>query len=68
MMTLMQFLSLLVGVLFFGQTTDQAGIQNISGALFWVCLNQAFLNYSGVLTVSDHCRSTKYLKPSNERF
>lgn len=38
--------------MYFGQEYDQAGVISISGALFWVTLNQAFLQYSAVLSVS----------------
>ncbi len=48
---LFQFLALLVGTIYFGQEYDQAGIQSIGGAFFWACTNQAFLNYTAVLSV-----------------
>jgi hypothetical protein len=46
-----QFLALLVGTIYFGQEYDQAGVISMSGALFWATTNQAFLNYSAVLSV-----------------
>ena len=48
-----QYLALLVGVIYFDQDYDQEGVQNIDGALFWVCMNQFFSTYTSMLTARE---------------
>ena len=51
----LQFLALLLGVLFLGQddnnTYDQAGIMNVNGALYNIIINLTFTNMFAVVAV-----------------
>lgn len=43
--------SLLIGVIFFGQQLDQDGVMNINGALFLFLTNMTFQNVFAVINV-----------------
>ena len=45
------FVALLLGLIFFGQDLDQAGIMNINGALFLILTNQSFSYIFAVVNV-----------------
>ncbi|KAK9886098.1 hypothetical protein WA026_014887 [Henosepilachna vigintioctopunctata] len=45
------FLSVLISLLFWQQTYDQVGVQNINGALFLFLTNATFLNLMGVILI-----------------
>lgn len=44
--------SLLIGVIFFGQRLDQDGVMNINGAIFIFLTNMTFQNVFAVISVS----------------
>ncbi len=48
-----QFLSTLVGVIYFRQDYDQSGAVSIAGAIFWVTMNLTFSNYTSTLSVRE---------------
>jgi hypothetical protein len=47
-----QMVSLLIGVIFYGQILDQDGVMNINGALFLFLTNMTFQNVFSVINVS----------------
>ncbi len=61
-----QYLALLVGVIYFDQDYDQEGVQNIDGALFWVCMNQFFSTYTSMLTAREPPLKIKKLIPTRK--
>lgn len=46
--------SLMIGLIYFGQDYDQDGVMNINGALFICISNMTFQNVFAVITVSDY--------------
>lgn len=44
--------SLLIGVIYYGQRLDQDGVMNINGALFIFLTNMTFQNVFAVISVS----------------
>ena len=48
---LLQMVSLLIGVIYFGQRIDQDGVMNINGALFIFLTNMTFQNVFAVINV-----------------
>lgn len=44
--------SLLIGVIFYGQILDQDGVMNINGALFLFLTNMTFQNVFAVINVN----------------
>lgn len=48
---LSQMVSLLIGVIYFGQQIDQDGVMNINGALFIFLTNMTFQNVFAVINV-----------------
>ena len=44
-------IAIILGVVYLGQKNDQAGIQNINGALFVLIMNISFINIFGVCNV-----------------
>jgi hypothetical protein len=48
----LQVLSVLIGVVFFGQELNQDGVMNINGAIFIFLTNMTFQNTFAVVTVS----------------
>lgn len=44
--------SILIGVIFFGQHLDQDGVMNINGAIFMFLTNMTFQNIFAVINVS----------------
>lgn len=55
-LSFIQLVALVVGVIFFGQTLSQDGVMNINGALFLFLTNMTFQNVLSVANVSqmDH--------------
>lgn len=47
--------SLLIGVIYFGQVLDQDGVMNINGALFIFLTNMTFQNVFAVINASSKC-------------
>jgi len=47
-----QFISLLIGFVYFDQTYDQKGVQNINGCMFLMQVQMTFGNLFAVLNVS----------------
>ncbi len=47
----MQFLSTLVGLIYFREDYDQAGAASIAGGIFWMVMNNTFSNYTSMLSV-----------------
>lgn len=47
-----QMVSLLIGVIFYGQILDQDGVMNMNGALFLFLTNMTFQNVFAVINVS----------------
>lgn len=43
----------MVGVVYWRQEYDQAGALSLSGAIFWVVMNQSFSAYASMLNVSN---------------
>lgn len=50
--SLLQLVSLLIGLIYFGQELDQDGVMNINGALFIFLTNMTFQNVFAVINVS----------------
>lgn len=48
---LSQMISLLIGVIYYGQRIDQDGVMNINGALFMFLTNMTFQNVFAVINV-----------------
>lgn len=44
--------SILIGVIYFGQNLDQDGVMNINGAIFMFLTNMTFQNIFAVINVS----------------
>lgn len=44
--------ALLIGIIFYGQTLTQDGVQNINGAIFLYLTNMTFQNVFAVINVS----------------
>lgn len=44
--------SLLIGIIFYGQVLDQDGVMNMNGALFLFLTNMTFQNVFAVINVS----------------
>lgn len=53
-----KFLSILVGVIYFRQDYDQAGVASLVGAIYWMVLHLTFSNYTSVLSVRNGAQST----------
>ena len=49
---LLQIIALILGIIYFGQKNDQAGVMNINGALFLLITNMTFSNMFAVVNVS----------------
>lgn len=49
---MIQMVSLLIGVIFYGQVMDQDGAMNMNGALFLFLTNMTFQNVFAVINVS----------------
>lgn len=47
-----QMVSILIGVIYFGQNLDQDGVMNINGAIFMFLTNMTFQNIFAVINVS----------------
>lgn len=45
--------SILIGVIYFGQNLDQDGVMNINGAIFMFLTNMTFQNIFAVINVSN---------------
>jgi hypothetical protein len=45
-------MSLIVGVVYFGQERDQSGVQNINGAIFMILMNLFFGNALSTIDVN----------------
>ena len=52
MVILLQIIALILGIIYFGQKNDQAGVMNINGALFLLITNMTFSNMFAVVNVS----------------
>jgi hypothetical protein len=50
-----QMVSLLIGVIFYGQVLNQDGVMNMNGALFLFLTNMTFQNVFAVINVSVEC-------------
>lgn len=46
--------SLVIGVIFFGQELNQDGVMNINGAIFLFLTNMTFQNVFAVINVNDN--------------
>lgn len=53
---LFQMVSLLIGVIFYGQVLNQDGVMNMNGALFLFLTNMTFQNVFAVINVSRNMR------------
>lgn len=48
-----QMVSIMIGLIYFGQNLDQDGVMNINGALFICLTNMTFQNVFAVISVSN---------------
>lgn len=57
---MIQMVSLLIGVIFYGQVLDQDGVMNMNGALFLFLTNMTFQNVFAVINVNFYERSSMF--------
>jgi ATP-binding cassette, subfamily G (WHITE), eye pigment precursor transporter len=60
-----QMVSLLIGIIYYGQVLDQDGVMNMNGALFLFLTNMTFQNVFAVINVSDGSLREKRLEHLN---
>jgi ATP-binding cassette, subfamily G (WHITE), eye pigment precursor transporter len=60
-----QMVSLLIGIIYYGQVLDQDGVMNMNGALFLFLTNMTFQNVFAVINVSDGSLREKRLECLN---